>query len=503
MMTPRNSIILLAGALVCGGLLLVRGQQPEPLSPEMGWIAMGGGTGAVASPPAACASPCTGVLYLWSAGMPLSETGITDARTAAEALGVELVVAEVGPGTVVADPLEAAGATTHLPSLSVYRDGELVGPSILGYKVASAWRSLIERRLEPTGRGVDPSEAAGERPKSSPGGARSGPSAEDGARGPSTDDASRVRLDWAPAETLGTAIRDYPVSGAPGAYFRWVPRYDMVAYEAGRTVYLMPLDSGEPMVGPGFIDFVPTPDGAWFVTPGPGRDGLEFYSAEEVFPAARAGRGARVEPVFNDREMRDQYPSVGILERSETRTVYRVLTSWTSTVVYRDYEVLKPAAGGRPTIRRITDPVRPCRDIDLSIPIISQDGMEVAGRDEATGTTKIFRMGPEGACDEVLDTGLQTRKVAWHQTGTRIAFTLAPGANLNAATLPVQAAPGTPEPVGVFILDRTTRRMTAVAGSAEVSQVAFPDFIGDDRIVFLIPGPSRSRSIFRVVDGIG
>ena len=63
--------------------------------------------------------------------------------------------------------------------------------------------------------------------------------------------------------------------------------------------------------------------------------------------------------------------------------------------------------------------VRPCVGVALSTPIMAQDGREVAGRDEATGTTKIFRILDGGRCETVTDFGVPTSKVAWHASGRR------------------------------------------------------------------------------------
>jgi hypothetical protein len=125
---------------------------------------------------------------------------------------------------------------------------------------------------------------------------------------------------------------------------------------------------------------------------------------------------------------------------------------------------------------------------------MSQDGTEVAARDESTGTTKIFRILTAGRCDEVLDLGVQTNKVAWHRTGRLLAF----------ATPRVRRRGVVDESSrGIFLFDRDQRRLTRLSDSEGASSLAFPDFIGDDSVVFLIPGRSRGESsVFRVVDGI-
>src|SRR5690606_5356252 len=129
-----------------------------------------------------------------------------------------------------------------------------------------------------------------------------------------------------------------------------------------------------------------------------------------------------VEPIFSDLRMRDQYPSVGILQRDGSRTRYRVLTSWFEGLVYRDYDVQVNPTSGVSSVRPVGEPVVPCRGMRLSTPIMAQSGREVAARDESTGTTKIFEMLDDGTCREAADLGAATSKVAWHASGRKVAF---------------------------------------------------------------------------------
>jgi len=53
---------------------------------------------------------------------------------------------------------------------------------------------------------------------------------------------------------------------------------------------------------------------------------------------------------------------------------------------------------------------------------------------------------------------------------------------------------------GIFVYDREARRVTRVADSDGASQLAFPDFIGEEAVVFMVPGRSSGQqSYFRVV----
>ena len=437
----------------------------------------------------ACAEDCVTAVYAWTPRMPLSRAGIPHVVRAAERTGVDLTLlafddlaeyAGVGASHAraipVADALLAAGALAHAPSLVVLRGGRPVGTAILGYKAASAYESAIARRLA-----ADADPPAAGAPSLAPAAATPAPyqAAATLALAPAAA---------APARTV--RVDDYPVVGVPGAYFRWVPGRRAVAYESGQRVYLLDMDDGQSRVAPGFIDFVPTPDGRYFVTPGEVEGGLTFYDAEEVFDAVERGSPGEVEPIFTDLRMRDQYPSVGILEQDASHTLYRVMTSWFEGVVYRDYDVRVDARTGASSVRPVGEVTQPCADVALSTPIMSQDGREVAGRDEATGTTKIFRILEGRRCEALTDFGVPTSKVAWHASGRRVAF-----------SIPRRRRGGDETEQGIFLLDRDARGLVRLPTSEEASRLAFPDFVGEDAVVFLVPGNGRERqSVFRVVE---
>ncbi len=504
--------VLAVAALAAASLVGVRGAAEPPLAAEPHL--------AVADPPLAydlaplpagldsltslevvatrieeCADDCSGIVYFWSKRMPLSRSGIAEISSAARRVGMRLTlvgteeayeyasadpeggadaIPDRGAGAIpIIDAMLAAGALAHAPAVVVHDEGQVVGHAILGYKTAETYEGMIGRRISGTTSGRASSGVTGSLPMLS----------------------TEVRAASLPASSEGgRPLVDYEAVGTPGAYFRWVPGRQALAYESRQRIYLLDLADGQSRLAPGYVDFVPTPDGRYFVTPGPGRMGLAFYEADEVFDAARANRSGSVEPFFSDRQMRDQYPSVGILEQDESRTVYRVLTSWYEGIVYRDYEVQVDPRTGAPLFRPIGEPVAPCREMSLSTPIMSQDGTEVAARDESTGTTKIFRFLTSGRCTEVVDLGVQTGKVAWHRTGRLLAFARPRVRRRGVVDESSQ---------GIFLFDRDRRSLTRLSDSEGASRLAFPDFIGDDSVVFLIPGPARGEpSVFRAVDGI-
>jgi hypothetical protein len=420
----------------------------------------------------ACADDCTGVVFLWTPRMPLSRIAIPNVERATRELGARLTLvgfeeleayaeAVTSPRLRFADELLAAGSLSHAPALVVVRGGEVVGPAILGYKSTDAYRSLVAQRSMSTATASVPPA-------------------------PSALGSTRV----VDEDSEAVRFTDYEAVGVPGAYFRWVPGRRAVAYESRRKIYLLDLDDGVSRVAPGNIDFVPTPDGRYFVTPLSRQNGLAFYDADRVMEAAREGRSGTVRPLLMDPVMTDQYPSIGILSQEGRSVRYRVLTSWFEGLVYRDYEIARREDGQLLSARALGEPVVPCEGMALSTPIMSQDGQEVAARDEASGTTKIYRILEEGRCEEVLALGMPTRKVAWHATGRKLAF----------STPRVRTASGGGVEPGIFVYDRDERRLTRVADSEGASQLAFPDFVGDDAIVFMMPGRTfRDQTFFRVV----
>jgi len=426
--------------------------------------------GELAREASSCSGDCRSIVYLWSPRMPLSRVGVPHVVEAAARLGVPLALVgseelyDYADGVVagrtaripLAESMLEAGVLAHAPAIAVLDGSRVLGPAILGYKATAAYAALLARRLD----GNDAEEV---------------PDTELEAVSPSPD--ARVRA-------------DFEAVGIPGAYFRWVPGRRAVAYESGQRIYLLDLSDGTNLVAPGFVDFVPTPDGRYFVTPGPEPGGLTFYSADEIFDAAGEHRSGAVEPIFVDLRMRDQYPSVGILESDSSRTVYRVMTSWFEGLVYRDYDVRVDPSTGISSVQPVGQPTVPCIGRALSTPIMSQTGREVAARDEATGTTKVFRMLDEGTCQEVVDLGVATSKVAWHPSGKKLAF----------------ATPrrrDSPETEGIFVYDRDDARVVHVPDSEGASRLAFPEWVGEASVIFLVPGRTRAEpSYFRVVDGV-
>lgn len=444
------------------------------------------------------AAGCRSLTFVWSRLMPLSTRGIDEAARAAKALGLgfwlvadtdlmdldrlpsrssELGHAAIREATV--DDLLAAGATAHYPAVVLHADGVRLGGAILGYKTAAAYRVLISRRL----RDVDP-----ERGFSAPG------TQWMVERSPN-EMASRRQVLPTP---MPTSV-DYPVSGSPGAYFRALPGKGIIVFEAGRQTYFLNLADGVSWRGPKGIDFIPTPDGRLFVSPGVDQPGLRFFAAEELLAVARERTPRETDPIFFDRQMRDQYPSIGVLEeRLETArrvTLYRVLTSWFDRAVFRDYEASTHDEADELQFQPLTNPVPVCDGTELSIPILAPNGRRLSARDERTSTTKIFELEDDGGCTVLTDLGLQTGKVAWYRDSDRIAFAI-PGGALDETPDSEGETVSNTDLRGIYVYHLQDHRITRVPHSRGANRLKFPEFVGTDSLAFLLSGdPSRFRIV--------
>lgn len=421
---------------------------------------------------------CPHLVYLWSPSMPLSLHGMEEITQTAEVMGVPLSMIPTsalhgsagGGGSqdkALGAGLVAAGATVHFPSVVVFDRGSPRGNAIVGYRRSEGYRRLLEPRLAAL--------AAGEVGDPAPIGAPAPPLTGVGTGG---SEALDIRVRWT-----------YPMPApALGAFFRRVPGTRFITFTQSERVHLLDLKTSERLLGPGFVDFVPSPDGKLFVTPGPGATGLEFYVASEVFRLARRGTPNQFTTAFTDPLMADQYPSVGILAEAPDgmRTTYRILVSWFAGLAVRDYEVRWDQRGSA-TVTPLTPKIAACPGMGLSIPIMSKDGREIAARDEATGTTKVFRLNGEGGCTELFDIGRQTSKVGFSDDGRLIAYSSPNGSGRRAMSSTT------------YVLDRQDMRITTIPNSESVGLV-IPEVIGADSLLILVREDVRSaESEFRLL----
>lgn len=423
-----------------------------------------------------CDDECRHVVHVWSPSMPLSELAIDEVAVVAEEMGVpfSVIAAEDlladGPSSEGARSLRTslveAGATVHFPAVVLMNGVSPYGNAIVGHKRAAGYRTLLEPRLAAL--------SAGSPAESAPVGVGSTLAMEGGTGpGDAAGGPTEVELLWR-----------HPVDPAPGAFFRRVPGTRFITYDQRRSVFLRDLESDEEFIGPGFIDFVPTPDGRLFVTPSDGGGGLEFYLASAVFEEGRAGMGRRLDPIHNDPEMDDQYPSVGILDDVPGEsTTYRILISWFEGLAFRDYHVAWGEESA--TVTALTPKIAACPGMGLSTPILSKDGFDIAARNERGGTTRVYRLADDGSCEEHLDLGMQTSKVGFSDDGRLIAFSSPNPAERGRST--------------TYVYDRE-RMTTTEVPFTEARGLMIPEFVGPDSLLVLAASdPARRDVEFRLL----
>lgn len=414
------------------------------------------------------------LVHVRSPSMPLSDLAVDAVGEAGRLLNVPVTVlpasalrvgpdrgvgvrAETRASAELGSALIAAGATVHYPAVLLLSGRSVDGSAVTGHKRAEGYVALLRPRVRAlrAGSPLSPpaSLVAGDVPL------------------PSAD----LRVLWR-----------HPVAPRPGAFFRRVPGTRLIAYDQRRRVFLHHMETGRRLPAPGWIDFVPSPDGAFFVTPAAGHRGLDFYDARAVLSLAPSGEADRLPPVFVDPAMDDQYPSVGILERRPGgRIRYRVLISWFEGLAFRDYEVARSPSGDL-TVRPLGRKMRACPGMGLSLPILSKDGRELAARDESTGTTHLFRLADDGGCTELADLEVQTSKVAFSDDGSLVAF-----------SSPDPAGPGRGAS-RTWVLDRSDMRVTPIPESRSRGLV-IPEFVGPDSLLFLGSREPEGGVEFRLV----
>jgi len=415
----------------------------------------------LATLPACAASeqPCVDWVMIWSRQMPLSQAAIDEVTLAARAANANLWVVQDSLLFLpqpdrrtrrVIEVLERAGAMLHYPSVTVYRDGVVAQPAVLGFKNSEAYLAVLTS--VPTA--ILPTEAPSDVVP--------------------TEDArnAAARIVWSKE-----------MDSRPGFFFRRVPHTDLISYDRQGKVWLEGFETGDVYRAPGTVDFVPTPDGRGFVTPITG-EGLAFFSLNETLESSRQTRLAKA--AYIDAEMQDQYPSVGIIEDSGRGWVdYRVLTSWYEGLAIRDYRV-HWHLGAAGTVEPLTPRRVICPGASLSLPILGPSGGLVSARDETTGHTKVFAIGDGEQCTETTTLGIATSKATFSADGEHLVYSAISGGDRSKVV------------IGAFSI-RDRAHLQVPFGQS--SQLTIPDFVGSDSILFLhTPDPEAGgKAEFRIV----
>jgi hypothetical protein len=405
-----------------------------------------------------------GVIYVWSPGMPLSVTGLAEARAAADSLGISFtaIVADAQPTELLAIPVDTAfqhplnavdlvyrDAALHYPSILFYRDGALLGSAIPGYKRRETYVALAKEAFDAASNG-------------------------------STAVVSHVPVAptpafWVDHEARLTQTRSVETVRPVGFFFKPIATTDFIAYTSQNAAYLFNLGSRHEQRIPGTVDPVPTPDGKFLTRPG-----LMFY----VVPTLASGDTT---PLFVDRELPDEYQTISILKQSRDAVRYRVVTGWRTGVRLREYNVTFGRDGRPPHIEPLGAPIVPCEGRGFALPISAKGTREVGVYDKDSRTNRIIEIGDDGHCTDVLDLGFASGKLSFSYDGSAIAFAT--------SRIDVDAEGFMLQPEETFFKDalvlyRKTGRLVSLSRNRGLRGMTFPEFLPDGRSIIL---DQRSR----------
>lgn len=337
-----------------------------------------------------------------------------------------------------------------------------------------------------------------------------------------------------PCEGTSNGIeRVIRVGGVPQWFHKPFPNRDLLAYSRVSPKGNRLLDfSGSQQTDirfSGTYDAVPSPDGRFIIRNDgvSGSGALAFYPMDKIDVRIRQDRSAAdIPPVYRDTRLKGVYWTIGVLDSSEKRSVYRVLTDRKQSRyinlargLVRDYEVLHHEWG--PEFRPL-GPVREyCQNLRygrFDTPMLSKTGRFLSVYDRHSGTSKIYELGDDPTtCTEVLDMGFATGKITFSSDDSQITFHVdffhsqageRSWANRGVAsnlTKDVMVArlrkhrngDGTVKALEITEMTRLTTSFRLGSGAY------YPDFAKDDRVVyvqdvgnrfeFVVADPRRAR----------
>ncbi len=400
-----------------------------------------------------------GIIYVWSPGMPLSVSGLIEAKAAADSLGIAFtaVVADARPLELEHSSVDTAyqhslnsldlvyrAATIHYPSILFYGGGKLLGSAIPGYKQRDTYIALARDAFK-TAIAVVPVATS------------SAPSF------------------WVDHKAQIAQARSVETVRAVGFFFKPIATTDLVAYTSQNAAYLFDLGTRREQRIPGTVDPVPTPDGRFLTRPG-----LMFY------PVPTLAAGDTV-PVFIDRELPDEYQTISILKQSRDAVRYRVVTGWRMGVRLREYDVTFATRDKPVHIEPLGTPMVPCAGRGFSLPIGAKGSREVGVYDKDSRTNRVIDISEDGRCTDVLDLGFASGKLSFNYDASAIAFAT--------SRIDVDAEGFMLQPEEAFykdalILYRKTGRIVSLSRNRGLRGMTFPEFLPDGRSIIL---DQRSR----------
>lgn len=214
-------------------------------------------------------------------------------------------------------------------------------------------------------------------------------------------------------------------------------------------------------MAPGQFDSVPTPDAQFLTIPAP----LRFFSIAKIW--TDPNNAANLPLDFSDQNMKDEYQSTGIANDSQSTRTYRVLTAWISMVAFRDYSFDKTTGNIDPE----NQPKAVCKALAISLPMLSKNGLMLAGLANPDGSTKIISIGAKGSeCALVQNLGIKTGKVGFSPDGNKISFVTKDG-----------------DAIKAYVYNLKTKSLTLLMSVSETKNeyVMFPDFLPNGNVLLM------------------
>lgn len=414
-----------------------------------------------------------GMIYVWSPRMPLSVQGLSEARAAAEKLGISFtaVAAEANDDELRASQFLRAdkqrfesvelvyrNATVHYPSVVLYHDSHIVDGAFLGYKDRDTYlRYAREKFSETDFATID----------------RSSQKSENSA------------AFWVDHNARVTAISAVNTPRRIGFFFKPISGTTLVSYNARNVDYFFDMATGKELRVPGHIDPVPTPDGRFLTLPG-----LYLHPISSLLAGDQT-------PAFVDPELPDEYQTASILSETKTGVRYRIVTGWNAGARFRDYDVAFDKSGKATSITTAGDRFAPCKDRLLTLPINAKSGKEFGAFDTRTQTNMIFEVADSTHCIVKLDLGFASGKLSFSHDGTAIAFATS---LVNTDTEGELIRPSELFHKDALVLVRKTGRIISLSQNASISGMTFPEFQKNGTVMILDQfGPGRPIEQLRVV----
>lgn len=170
-------------------------------------------------------------------------------------------------------------------------------------------------------------------------------------------------------------------------------------------------------------DAFPIPPGDLYVHP---TGGYSFY---------KIGDGDSAQPLFTDTDRFSVYQSIGLLPETTGKAyrVVRIAAGW-GAGIFQDYKIT--LNNGNYTFAKVhAGPIQVCRNLstgglDTQIPVLSRDGLMIAGRDTNDQMTKIYKINMvfgqrDASCELVQTIPTETSKISFSFDNKKVAFVIA------------------------------------------------------------------------------